>query len=396
LTTSVVGSGTVNLNNSGPYHYGDVVQLSAVANIGWVFNHWSGDLAGSVNPATLIINSNKAVTATFTQGGYTLTVTVIGSGSVVKSPDQATYDYGVIVTLTANPATGWSFQSWSGDASGTANPTTVTMTSNRAVTATFTQNQYTLTVNVAGSGSVGKNPDLATYTHGTNVTLTATAQPGWAFSSWSGDQTGSANPATLTMNGNKTVTATFAEVGAEIHDVAITNVTTSKQGCLPIPSVCKGYTSSIFITVENRGNFTETINIHAYVNSTAGEFPVGTSNVTLNSGDSVVITLTWNTSGFVTGNYTIHALADPVPNETNLSDNMLYDGTILVTIIGDITGAAGRPDGKVDMFDVGNVARRFMATPPSPDYNKNYDINGDGIINMMDIAVVARHFMEHE
>jgi hypothetical protein len=270
------------------------------------------------------------------------------------------------------------------------------MTSNRAVTATFTQNQYTLTVNVAGSGSVGKNPDLATYTHGTNVTLTATAQPGWAFSSWSGDQTGSVNPVTLTMNGNKTVTATFAEVGAEVHDVAITNVTTSKQGCLPIPSVCKGYTSSIFITVENRGNFTETISIHAYVNSTAGEFPVGTSNVTLNSGDSAMITLTWNTSGFVTGNYTIHALADPVPNETNLSDNMLYDGTILVTIIGDITGPAGRPDGKVDMYDIGNVARRFMVTSPSPDYNKNYDINGDGIINMVDIAVVARHFMEHE
>jgi uncharacterized repeat protein (TIGR02543 family) len=270
------------------------------------------------------------------------------------------------------------------------------MNGNKVVTATFTQNQYTLTVNVVGSGSVGKNPDLATYTYGTNVTLNATAQPGWVFSSWSGDQTGSVNPVTLTMNGNKVVTATFTEVGAEVHDVAITNVTTSKQGCLPIPTVCRGYTATLFITVENLGNFTEIVSIYAYVNSTAGQVLVGTENLTLNSGDSVVVTFVWNTTGLATGNYTVHAEADAVPDESNVEDNILYDGTILVSILGDITGPAGRPDGKVDMFDVGNVARRFMAMPPSPDYNKNFDINDDGIINMFDIALVARHFMEHE
>jgi hypothetical protein len=181
-----------------------------------------------------------------------------------------------------------------------------------------------------------------------------------------------------------------------VHDVAITNITNTKQGCLPVPSVCRGYTSTIFVTLENHGNLTEIVSLHAYSNSTTGEFLVGTENVTLNSDDSVVVTFVWNTGGFATGNYTIHALADPVPVETNIGDNILYDGTILVTIVGDITGPAGRPDGKVDMFDVGNIARRFMAKYPSPDYNPNFDINDDGIINMIDIAVVARHFGEHE
>lgn len=102
------------------------------------------------------------------------------------------------------------------------------------------------------------------------------------------------------------------------------------------------------------------------------------------------------TSGFATGNYTVHALAESVSGETNIANNMLYDETVLVTIVGDITGPAGRPDGKVDMFDVGSIARKFMAMPPSPDYTKNYDINDDGIINMADIATVARHFMDHE
>ncbi|UCF12670.1 MAG: DUF2341 domain-containing protein, partial [Thermoplasmatales archaeon] len=60
--------------------------------------------------------------------------------------------------------------------------------------------QYTLTVNVVGNGSVTKNPDQATYTYGTIVTLTANADPGWSFSSWSGDLTGSTNPDTITMD----------------------------------------------------------------------------------------------------------------------------------------------------------------------------------------------------
>jgi hypothetical protein len=198
------------------------------------------------------------------------------------------------------------------------------------------------------------------------------------------------------MNGDKVVTATFTEVGAEVHDVAITNVTSSKQGCLPIPTVCRGYTATLFITVENLGNFTETVSIHAYVNSTAGQLLVGTQNVTLNIGDSVTVTFVWDTTGLATGNYTVHAEVDVVPSESNAENNMLYDGNILVSILGDITGPAGRPDGKVDMFDIGNVARRFMAKSPSPDYNPNLDINDDGIINMFDIALVARHFMEHE
>lgn len=62
--------------------------------------------------------------------------------------------------------------------------------------------------------------------------------------------------------------------------------------------------------------------------------------------------------------------------------------------MGDITGPDGWPDGNVNMYDVGNVARRFMAKPPSTDYDPNFDINGDGVINMIDIGTVARHFGE--
>jgi len=72
--------------------------------------------------------------------------------------------------------------------------------------------QYTLTVNIDGGGSVTKNPNQATYDADTNVTLTAIANSGWTFSGWSGDLTGNTNPQTITMDANKVVTATFTEL----------------------------------------------------------------------------------------------------------------------------------------------------------------------------------------
>jgi uncharacterized repeat protein (TIGR02543 family) len=70
---------------------------------------------------------------------------------------------------------------------------------------------YTLTV-VAANGTVTKNPAQASYASGTSVQLTATANSGYIFTGWSGDITGTANPATVTMNSNKTITAIFTSV----------------------------------------------------------------------------------------------------------------------------------------------------------------------------------------
>ncbi|MBE3136010.1 MAG: DUF2341 domain-containing protein, partial [Thermoplasmata archaeon] len=193
------------------YHYGDVVELSASAGLGWSFAGWSGDLAGSTNPETITIDGNKAVTATFTQNEYTLTVTTVGSGSVGKSPDQATYHYGDVVELAASADLGWTFSEWSGDLTGSTNPETITIDGNKAVTATFTQDEYTISLTIFGSGTVVKQPDALTYHFNDVVQLTATAGPGWYFDFWSGDLTGTVNPAMITIDGDKAVTATFTE-----------------------------------------------------------------------------------------------------------------------------------------------------------------------------------------
>ena len=69
----------------------------------------------------------------------TLTVNTVGQGSVSITPQQATYSAGSTVQLTATPASGYTFSGYSGDLSGSSNPATVTMTDDKALTATFTQ-----------------------------------------------------------------------------------------------------------------------------------------------------------------------------------------------------------------------------------------------------------------
>jgi uncharacterized repeat protein (TIGR02543 family) len=209
LTIMVIGSGSVNLNNSGPYYYGDVVELTAVPAIGWSFDNWSGDLNGSANPATILIDGDKMVTATFTQNEYTLTVSTVGHG-FINLNNTGPYHYGDIVELTAVPVTGWSFQGWSGDLLGSVNPSTILIDGNKAVTATFTQNAYTLAITTVGSGSVNLN-NSGLYYYGDVVQLTAVPATGWSFSVWSGHLSGSANPTTLVIDGNKAVTATFIQ-----------------------------------------------------------------------------------------------------------------------------------------------------------------------------------------
>ncbi|GAF90423.1 unnamed protein product, partial [marine sediment metagenome] len=159
-----------------------------------------------------------------------LTITTAGSGSVTKVPDQATYTYGETVDLTAAANAGWTFSVWSGDLGGSTNPETITMDGNKSVTATFTEDQYTLTITTAGSGSVTKVPDQAMYTYGQTVDLTAVAGVGWTFSAWSGDLAGSTNPETITMDGNKSVTATFTLtiVPPTITSTSVTNATVNQ------------------------------------------------------------------------------------------------------------------------------------------------------------------------
>jgi uncharacterized repeat protein (TIGR02543 family) len=139
----------------------------------------------------------------------TLSIATVGNGSVSASPDLAAYDLGQVVTLRAVPDTGHDFAGWSGDLTGTANPATITMDGDRAVTATFVPRQYALSVAVVGMGSVRVDPDLSLHDYGSTVTLTPEPAFGWRFFRWSGDTSGYASPLSLVVTRDLAVTATF-------------------------------------------------------------------------------------------------------------------------------------------------------------------------------------------
>jgi pimeloyl-ACP methyl ester carboxylesterase len=81
--------------------------------------------------------------------------------------------------------------------------------------ADFAATCFVLTTNATTGGTISANPSPncnggLQYTSGTTVTLTASPNTSYTFLNWSGDASGSSNPVTVTMNGDKTVGADFA------------------------------------------------------------------------------------------------------------------------------------------------------------------------------------------
>lgn len=127
-------------NGSGSFDSGTNVTVTATPNAGYAFVNWTENgTEVSTDPSyTFGLTANTSLVANFEVKTYTLNVTA-QNGTVAKDPNEQEYTSGTPVTLTATPATGYQFSSWSGDATGTNNPLTVVMDSNKNITANFTQ-----------------------------------------------------------------------------------------------------------------------------------------------------------------------------------------------------------------------------------------------------------------
>ena len=162
----------------------------------------------------------------------------------------------------------------------------------------------------------------------------------------------------------------------EVHNVAITNITTSKT------IVGQGFNLYIKIQAENKGNRLETVNVTVYINTTT---ITQTVNLTIGT---TTLTFTWNTTGFAKGNYTISAYAWPVPAETDTGDNSLaYGGVIIVTVPGDTNG-----NGNIDIYDIVKIASAYGAKRGESRYDANSDIDGNGEINIYDVVIATSRY----
>ncbi|MDA8807965.1 VCBS repeat-containing protein [Flavobacteriaceae bacterium] len=217
LTTSANPSdgGTVSPSTQ-QYDEGKTATITATASSEYLFQSWSG-ATGSTNSTSVVMNSDKSVTANFVKKKYALTTAVEGEGTVtekvIKAGAATDYNSGTIVELTATPSGEWLFVEWKGDLTGSENPTQITIDKAKSVTAVFVKKQYPLTIEIEGEGTVSEKVikvGLATdYNSGTIVELTAEPTGDWEFVGWTGDITSTENPVQITIDEAKIVKARF-------------------------------------------------------------------------------------------------------------------------------------------------------------------------------------------
>jgi Divergent InlB B-repeat domain len=197
----------------------------------WPF--WSRIAATSLVAVVLTAcggGSDDAVTDPPPSTSFELTINNSGPGVVTSQPVgiacgtacSASFAADTVVTLSATPATTATFSGWTGDCAGSANSCVVTMNQARTVGASFVpsagQSNYTLSLTVSGTGTVGSAPAgincptvcSASFGANTTVTLTATPGAGQSFTGWTGACTGSASACVVSLNQARSVGATFA------------------------------------------------------------------------------------------------------------------------------------------------------------------------------------------
>jgi hypothetical protein len=210
VSSTPANSGSVS-PNGGTYDEGKEVTLAATPAEYYKFNGWSGDTSGSSDHVTITVDSNKTIVASFVKLTYAVQTQVDASGGGTIDPASGTFEAGTHVQITATPATGYRFDHWGGTATGSTNPLNLLVNGDKTVTAYFTKT-YILTVSASPNGSCTVDPSSGVYDTGTVVTLTATALFPYAFDHWSGTDNDAANPTTVTMSADKSVTAYFTQL----------------------------------------------------------------------------------------------------------------------------------------------------------------------------------------
>jgi parallel beta-helix repeat protein len=174
----------------------------------------------------------------------------------------------------------------------------------------------------------------------------------------------------------------------QLHNVGIATVALGKT------VVGRGYCCNITLIIVDYGLYGETFNMAIW----ASQLRIDLQPVVLADRSSTEINFTWDTTGLLYGNYTVHSAADVVPDETLTADNnYIFNLPVHVGVPGDVSSAApGVYDGVANMFDVAYMIALFNTRPNSPNWNPNADVNNDGVSNMKDIAIAIAYFNQRE
>ncbi|MBP5650157.1 MAG: InlB B-repeat-containing protein [Bacteroidales bacterium] len=203
-----VAMGSVSGSNPAAKHFLSY-EISATANEGYHFVQWQD--GNSDNPRTVTLSSDSTFTANFDTLTYDITASVNpAEGGTVEG--TGAYKHFKTATLTATPATGRYFVSWTENDQVVSTSTTYSfmVEGARTLVANFDTLTYNITasVNPAEGGTV---EGAGTYKHFKTATLTATPATGRYFVSWTeNDQVVSTSTSySFTVEGARTLVANF-------------------------------------------------------------------------------------------------------------------------------------------------------------------------------------------
>jgi hypothetical protein len=175
------------------------------------------------------------------------------------------------------------------------------------------------------------------------------------------------------------VQVTGGEADVLLHDVAMVGLYASTN------VTYTGRVVNVTAVAQNLGMAPENFSVAILANSTVlGNYSV----INLQPSATISFTDSWNTSGFAASSpYTIQAQASTVPNEANTMNNILFNGTVQVKILGDVNG-----DGVVNLADLIAWDAAYGSTPGSPNWNPQADILGDGVVDKADGICIIENY----
>ena len=199
VDTNIHGS----VAGGGLYNYLSEQTINAIANHGYHFTTWNdGD---TTNPRTITLTQDTVFTAIFAKNTYTLTGlsadTIRGSVS-----GSTTMEYLDSVSIAATANYGYHFLYWNdGD---TTNPRIITLIQDTVLTAYFAKNWYSV-IGTSDNETMGYVTGSDTVEYFDNVSLSATSNYGYHFSSWSDGDTN--NPREVRITQDTIFVALFAK-----------------------------------------------------------------------------------------------------------------------------------------------------------------------------------------
>jgi len=147
---------------------------------------------------------------------FTLFINIQPENTGITDPISGQkFEEGTSVEVSVMPISGYKFNKWSGEATGTQNPTIIEMDSDKNITAVFGKKNFSLNITIDGKGTVEEKIILqkaGDYEYGTNVQLTAIAHIGWEFDGWSGDKVSVENPIVVAIDTIKNINVKFVQI----------------------------------------------------------------------------------------------------------------------------------------------------------------------------------------